>query len=349
MERKIRVLVVDDSPVVRMVFSERLSRERDIEVVGTALDAYIARDKIVRLKPDVITLDIAMPRMDGLTFLKRIMEYYPLPVIVVSAHTPEGGDLAMEAISLGAVEVVPKPSEGCGVEEVCADLARKIRGLAGVRLRAGSGIAKASLPPPKKALLPKTAILNTNTVVAMGASTGGTEALKRVLASLPADSPGILVVQHMPAHFTGAFARRLDSLCQMNVREAEDGDALFPGLVLVAPGNYHMRLRRFNGHSSVEVADGPRVHFQKPSVDVLFESVADSAGAHALGIILTGMGSDGAEGLLKMRRAGAKTISQDEESCVVFGMPKAAIRIGAVEEVLSLEDIPQYIQNAIGP
>jgi two-component system, chemotaxis family, protein-glutamate methylesterase/glutaminase len=338
MSKNIKVLVVDDSAVVRKVFTEELSREAGIEVVGTAPDPYVARDKIVRLAPDVITLDIEMPRMDGLTFLKKLMRYHPLPVIIVSSLTKAGGKLALEALSLGALEVVSKPSASYSVGDMGVQLADKIRAVARIDV-------KKRVPSPEpvetssQRILSKALVATTNKVIAIGASTGGTEALKLLLTSMPPNAPGIIIVQHMPANFTTSFAERLDSLCAMSVKEAEDGDGVFNGRALIAPGNYHMLLKRSGARYYVQVKQGPMVHHQRPSVDVLFKSVAEYAGGNALGIILTGMGADGAEGLLMMKNAGARTIAQDEKSCVVFGMPKEAISLGAAEVVLPIEGI----------
>ena len=338
-KKNIRVLVVDDSAIVRKVFSEELSKESDIEVVGTAPDPYVARDKIVRLKPDVITLDIEMPRMDGITFLKKLMRYYPLPVIIVSSLTPKGSQLALEALSIGALEVISKPSVSYSVGEMSVQLADKIRAVAYVNMDARKTAAAAE---PRKAQLSSKALSQTtNKIIAIGASTGGTEALRVVLTSMPLNAPGILVVQHMPAQFTTSFAKRLNSLCEMTVREAQDGDSVTNGTVLIAPGNYHMLLRRSGARYYVNVKQGPLVHHQRPSADVLFDSVADYAGANAVGVILTGMGADGAQGLLKMKNAGAETIAQDEKSCVVFGMPKEAIKAGAAGDVVPLQNIAE--------
>lgn len=338
MEKEIKVLVVDDSAIVRKVFTEELSKEKGITVVGTAPDPYIARDKIVRLKPDVVTLDIEMPRMDGITFLKKLMRYFPLPVIIVSSLTPKGSQLALEALSIGALEVVSKPSVAYSVGDMSVQLADKIRAVARVSFdKKGPAIPKVS--PKKVSVSSKALAETTNKLIAIGASTGGTEALKVVLTSMPANAPGILVVQHMPAKFTTSFAERLDSLCEMTVQEAKDGDTISNGKVLIAPGNYHMLLKRSGARYYVAVKQGPLVHHQRPSADVLFDSVADYAGANAVGIILTGMGADGAKGLLKMKENGAKTIAQDEKSCVVFGMPKEAIKLGAADEILPLSDV----------
>jgi len=328
----IKVIVVDDSAVVRQVLSGEISKAKDIEVVATAADPFIARDKIVALRPNVITLDLEMPRMDGLTFLAKLMKYYPLPVIVVSSLTPRGSETALRALEIGAVEVVGKPGTSYAVGDISAELIEKIRVASTARLRADSlpssrPAAPASPPPLLKM---------THKVLAIGASTGGTEAIRTVLTGLPATSPGIVIVQHMPEHFTASFAARLNDLCAMDVREARTGDLVSPGLALLAPGNRHMVLRRSGTQFSVELKDGPSVHYQRPSVDVLFHSVARQAGPNALGVILTGMGADGASGLLAMRQAGARTLAEDEKSCVVFGMPKEAIRLGAVEQTAPL-------------
>ena len=338
---KIRVLVVDDSAVVRRVFTEELSRERDIEVVGAAPDPYVARDMIVRLKPDVITLDIEMPRMDGITFLRKLMKYFPLPVIIVSSLTTEGGVLAMEAMDIGAVDVISKPGTAYSVGDMSVQLAEKIRGASRVNMvsRAQAAQVRAASAAPRQLALTR----STNKIIAIGASTGGTEAIKEVLLKFPPTTPGIVIVQHMPAKFTTSFAERLDSLCQIRVKEAVDGDAILPGTALLAPGNFHMMMRRSGARYYVQVKNGPLVCHQRPAADVLFNSVAAYGGANAVGVLLTGMGKDGAQGLLKMKEAGAKTIAQDEKSCVVFGMPKAAIDIGAVDKVVPLQNVSQAI------
>lgn len=337
---RIRVLIIDDSAIVRKIFTEELSKYSDIEVIGAAPDPYVARDKIVTLKPDVITLDIEMPRMDGLTFLKKLMKYYPLPTIIVSSLTPKGGKLTLEAMDIGAVDVIAKPGSSYTVGDMSAQLVEKIRAASRVRVikRDAEGEAGTPETEPIKALAQ-----TSNKVIAIGASTGGTEALKRVLTKMPPNSPGIVIVQHMPANFTTAFAARLNDLCQISVKEAQDNDSVTPGTALVAPGNYHMIFRRSGARYYVEVKTGPMVHHQRPAVDVLFKSTAKYAGANAIGVILTGMGSDGAEGLLEMKKMGAGTIAQDEKSCVVFGMPKEAIKLGAADKVVSLDQIPQEI------
>ena len=314
-------------------------------MIGTAPDPYVARDKIVKLKPDVVTLDIEMPRMDGITFLKKLIRYYPLPVIIVSSLTRNGGRLAMEALSLGALEVISKPSSAYSVGEMSVQLIDKIRAVAGVKVesrrkRPSDKIIQATIS--SKALS-----RTTNKVIAIGASTGGTEALKVVLKGMPPNAPGTLVVQHMPAHFTTSFAERLNEMSAMTIKEAEDGDSLINGVALIAPGNYHMLLRRSGAKYYVMVKKGPLVNHQRPAVDVLFHSVASYAGSNAVGVILTGMGSDGAHGLLKMKEAGARTVAQDEKSCIIFGMPKEAIQLGAAEKVVPLGNIANEALNLI--
>jgi two-component system, chemotaxis family, protein-glutamate methylesterase/glutaminase len=335
----IRVLVVDDSAVVRNIFSKELAADPDIEVIGTAPDPYVARDQIVTLKPDVITLDIEMPRMDGLTFLRKLMKHYPLPVIVVSSLTQKGSELAMEALNEGAVDVMCKPGPSYSVGDMSMSLIEKIKGASKVRtshiVRTG-GHASANRP---KLSLTKT----TNKVIAIGASTGGTQALEYILCAMPANAPGMIIVQHMPETFTKSFAVRLNSICKIEVKEAEDNDRIIPGKALIAPGNRHMVLRRSGATYFAQVKNGPLVKRQRPSVEVLFNSVAKYAGNNAIGVILTGMGSDGADGMLKMKQCGSMNIAQDEKSCVVFGMPKEAIRAGAVDHILPLNDIPQKI------
>jgi two-component system, chemotaxis family, protein-glutamate methylesterase/glutaminase len=342
-QQKIKTLIVDDSAIVRKILSEELSRFPDIEVVGTAPDPFVARDKILKLQPQVITLDIEMPRMDGLTFLRKLMKYYPLPVIIVSSLTPKGSKMALEAMEIGAIDVIGKPGGSYSVGDMSDMLAEKIRiaSVANIGHRSGyeSGYEK---PEPIGALSE-----TTSKVIAIGASTGGTEALKDVLSRMPPDSPGIVVVQHMPANFTTAFAERLNGLSQITVKEAEDNDAVTQGKAVIAPGNHHMLLRRSGARYYVEVKDGPRVQHQRPSVDVLFKSTAKYAGSNSIGVILTGMGSDGAEGLLEMKRAGARTIAQDEKTCVVFGMPKEAIKIGAADKIVPLENVAQEILRMV--
>jgi two-component system chemotaxis response regulator CheB len=339
----IKVLVVDDSAVVRQVLSGELSKAKDIAVVGTAADPFIAREKIMSLHPSVITLDLEMPRMDGLTFLGKLMRYYPLPVVVVSSLTLKGSQTALRALELGAVDVVGKPGGSYSVGDISAELIEKIRAASTAHFSMRPAPTEAQIQPDADG-----AVLNmTNKILAIGASTGGTQAIQSVLTCLPATAPGTVIVQHMPEHFTASFAARLNDLCKMEVREAQSGDLVTPGLALLAPGNHHMVLRRSGAQFSVEIKGGPQVHFQRPSVDVLFHSVARQAGPNAVGTILTGMGADGASGLLAMRQAGSRTLAQDEETCVVFGMPREAIRMGAAEQVVPLQDMPARIMAVL--
>ncbi|MBW8886300.1 MAG: chemotaxis response regulator protein-glutamate methylesterase [Fibrobacteres bacterium] len=332
--RPIRVLVVDDSAVVRDIFSRELARDPGIEVVGAVPDPYVARDEIVRLAPDVVTLDVEMPRMDGLTFLRKLMRHYPLPVIIVSSLTTKGGALALEALDIGAVDVMCKPYAAYAVGDMSVQLREKVKAAAMVRVR------KREAPENPLGTSPRLSLARTTqAVIAIGASTGGTQALQAVLTALPANTPGIVVVQHMPEHFTKSFAERLNGLCAMEVKEAEDGDSVSPGRILIAPGNRHLLLNRSGALYHAIVKDGPLVSRHRPSVDVLFKSVARYAGANAVGAILTGMGADGAAGLKEMKDNGAETVAQDEASCVVFGMPKEAIRMGGVSHVVPLDGI----------
>lgn len=330
------MLIVDDSAIVRKILSQQLSQNRGIEVVGTAPDPYIARDKIVALNPDVLTLDVEMPRMDGITFLKKLMQHRPMPVIVLSSLTPKGGKTAMEALGAGAVEVMCKPGPAYSVGEACHALAEKIQAASRARIDRNVIVQSRRVRSERLHM-----VETTNKIFAIGASTGGVQALSCVLSALPINAPGTLVVQHMPAQFTTSFAERLNGECSVNVKEAQDGDHVIPGRVLIAPGGYHMLLHRSGANYYVTVKDGPQVCRQKPSVEVMFDSVAKFAGANAVGAILTGMGNDGAGGLLKMRENGANTVAQDEASSVVFGMPKEAIECGAAEKVVPLSEIAQ--------
>jgi two-component system chemotaxis response regulator CheB len=342
-DRKIRVLIVDDSAIVRKILSDALAGEADMEVVGTAPDPYVARDKILSLSPDVLTLDIEMPRMDGLTFLKKLMQFHPLPTVVISSLAQTSCHAAVQALALGAVEVLPKPGGPYSVGELRNTLAHKIRAAAASRVRRSAPAARLSGDVPHTA---NQAGLPAGTVIAIGASTGGTEAIAAVLTKLPASTPGIVIAQHIPPGFSRAFANRLNEICAIDVKEAQDGDTLRAGLALIAPGDFHMLLRRADGGYFVKVKTGPRICYQRPSVDVLFLSVAEAAGREAVGVLLTGMGADGAQGLLAMCRIGARTIAQDEDTCVVFGMPREAIALGAAGQVLPLGMIPDAILRA---
>jgi len=345
----IRVLVVDDSAVMRQVLTEILSQDGEIEVVGTASDPYNAREKILRLNPDVLTLDVEMPRMDGLTFLEKLMRAHPMPVLMVSSLTQKDCDTTVRALELGAIDYVTKPQLDVrsGTLEQADEIVSKVKIAARAHVRrrtATSGRRIAAARPAAK--LPAIGFRTTHKVIAVGASTGGTEALVRFLEPMPADSPGIVIVQHMPAGFTTSFAARLDSVCRVRVREAQNGDRILAGHVLLAPGNFHVEVARSGVEISVKVFQGEPVNRHRPSVDVLFHSCAGVLGANAVGVILTGMGADGAHGLLEMRQAGAQTIAQDEESCVVFGMPREAIELGAAEKILGLDDIPSAALQA---
>ena len=335
----VKVLIVDDSAVVRQTLETELAKDPALEVVGTAPDPYIARDKIVALNPDVITLDIEMPRMDGLTFLRKLMKHHPVPVVVVSSLSKAGSQIALEALQCGAVDVMCKPGAAYTVGDMSLELREKIKSAAHARLPLlqPDDAAKNDNTPLKPLL--KT----THKIIVLGASTGGTQAIERVLTKFPKNAPGTVIVQHMPPGFTKAFADRLNSICQVEVKEAEDGDSVYTGRVLIAPGNKHMLLCRSGAQYFVQVKDGPLVGHHRPSVDVLFQSAAQCAGANAVGVILTGMGVDGASGMMKMRQAGAVNVAQDEASCVVYGMPRAAVEGGAVHHVLPLPDVAAVV------
>jgi two-component system, chemotaxis family, protein-glutamate methylesterase/glutaminase len=340
----ITVLVVDDSATVRRVITECLNRTDDIRVIDSAPDPYVAREKIVTLNPQVITLDIEMPRMDGISFLAKIMQHRPMPVVVISSLTPAGSEVAMQAFQLGAIEVLCKPSSAYDVSDTIPRLARAIRAAARARC---VGPRPQALPSvDKSALTVKPITKTSDKILALGASTGGTEALREVLSGLPGDIPGTVIVQHMPPLFTESFAQSLNRTSRVHVAEARGGEPLLPGLAYVAPGGHHLVVTRTGAHYKVELRDGPEVHFQRPAVDVTFMSVAKAAGANAVGVLLTGMGHDGAAGLKAMRMAGAHTLAQDEASCVVFGMPKAAIECGAASEVVALDKMSERITQA---
>jgi two-component system chemotaxis response regulator CheB len=347
---KIRVMIVDDSASVRQTLSAILSEDPDIEVMATASDAFAAARRLQEEIPDVIVLDIEMPRMDGITFLRKIMAQHPIPVIICSTLTEQRSDLMFEAFEAGAVDILPKPRIDTrqALQESSARLRESVKSAARAKLRPRRAprvsieaklTADAIMPPPVEG---RTKV-STDRIVCIGVSTGGTEALRDVLEALPKRAPGILIVQHMPSGFTAAFAKRLNGLCQVDVKEAEDGDVVAQGCVYIAPGGRHMLLQRTGQRYHIAIKDGPPVSRHRPSADVLFRSAAQYAGRNALGIIMTGMGDDGAKGLLEMRKLGATTRAQDEESCVVFGMPKEAIACGAVDKVVPLSQIPKEI------
>lgn len=350
MNKKIKVLIVDDSAVVRQTLSDIIASDPQLEVMATAADPFIAAERIKDEVPDVITLDVEMPRMDGLTFLQKIMQQHPIPVVICSSLAGSGSETAMKALEYGAVEIIPKPRMGVKqfLEESRVLVCDAVKAASMARVRHIS--ASAHKVEPKltaDAVLSKPAlkamVQTTEKVVVVGASTGGTEALKVFLEAMPLDAPGIVIVQHMPENFTAAFSRRLDGICRISVKEAENNDTVFRGRALIAPGNRHLLLKRSGARYFVEIKDGPLVSRHRPSVDVLFRSSAQYAGRNAVGVIMTGMGDDGARGMREMKEAGAYTIAQDEESSVVFGMPKKAIELGAVEKVVPLKDISKVV------
>lgn len=353
-ERKIRVLIVDDSAVVRQTLSEILSSDPLIEVMGTAADPFVAAARMEEEVPDVITLDIEMPRMDGLTFLQKIMSQHPIPVIICSSLAEDGAQSAFKALEYGAVEIIAKPRLGTKqfLEESKIILCEAVKAAASARVQLLLPSRKIEPKLTADAILAPAAthamLETTEKVIAIGASTGGTEALRTLLEALPANAPGIVIVQHMPEAFTRAFATRLNGLCNISVKEAESNDSVLRGRALIAPGNHHMLLKRSGARYYVEIKEGPLVCRHRPSVDVLFRSAARYAGQNTVGVILTGMGDDGAKGMLEMKQAGAVTIAQDEETCVVFGMPHEAIKLGAVDKVLPLQAIAGAIQNYSG-
>lgn len=340
----IKVLIVDDSALVRKLLKKELDMQHDIEVVGTAMNPYIAREKIFELKPDVITLDLEMPRMDGLSFLAKLMKHFPIPVVVVSSLTTKNSQNALNALRLGAVDVICKPGSAYSTQNISKDIIKAVRTASVAKLK-GSTQANTPNPKPVENYSNYKLVHTTNKLIAIGSSTGGTRALETVLPSLPANLPGIVIVQHMPPVFTKSFADRLDTICNMRVKEAEDGDMVENGLVLIAPGNYHMLVEKSGARYYTQIKKGPPVHHQRPSVDVMFNSVAKSAGVNAMGVILTGMGADGAKGLLAMKESGAYTIGQDEQTSVVYGMPKEAYNTGAVQQQYPLSRIAGAIEN----
>jgi len=346
---KIKVLLVDDSAVVRQVLQAILDQEHDIQVIGAASDPIFAQDKMSKEWPDVIVLDVEMPRMDGITFLKKIMAEHPTPVVICSSLTEKGAETTMQALAAGAVDIITKPKIGLKsfLQESSNELVNAVRAASQANVKR---LLRASAPPVQVAAkLNADVILSaagshamaqtTERIVAIGTSTGGTQALEAVLTALPRVSPGMVIVQHMPEKFTASFAARLNTLCEIEVREAKNNDRVIPGLALIAPGGKHMMLKRSGAYYHVEVIDGPLVNRHRPSVDVLFRSVAKFAGKNATGIIMTGMGDDGARGLKEMLDAGAATVAQDEASCVVFGMPKEAIKLGAAKRILPLNEM----------
>lgn len=351
-QKRVRVLIVDDSASVRQTLATILGNDPEIEVVGVASDPFVAAKRLREDLPDVITLDVEMPRMDGITFLKKLMAQHPIPVVMCSSLVDDGSETLMQTLEAGAVDIILKPKIAAAdyLAEQAMQICDTVKSAARARMPRRSGRpapATATGPAPKltaDAMLPPAAARSamaktTEIIVAVGASTGGTEALREFLMALPANAPGTVIVQHMPEHFTAAFAKRLDGLCQVSVKEAEDGDPVLRGHVLIAPGGRHLMLERQGARYHVAVKDGPLVSRHRPSVDVLFRSVARAAGPNALGVIMTGMGDDGARGMLEMKEAGAFNIAQDEETCVVFGMPKEAIARGGVDKILPLDDI----------
>ena len=346
--KKIKVLIVDDSALIRQMMQEMLSKDPLIEVVGVAQDPYVARDKIKQLNPDVLTLDVEMPRMDGLTFLRNLMRLRPLPVVMVSSLTEKGAEVTLQALELGAIDFVTKPKVdvASGLQEYQEDIISKVKMAAASADRVVSYQAKAALDVAPKysadAVLDKAPARHyktTDKIIAIGASTGGTEAIKDVLTQLPPDMPGIVITQHIPEAFSRPFANRLNNICALNVSEAEDGQQVLPGHAYVAPGSAHLMVVRDGAKYRCKLNDGPPVNRHRPSVDVLFRSLAQNAGPNALGVILTGMGDDGARGMLEMHEAGASTVAQDENTSVVWGMPGEAVKLGGVDYVMPLGDV----------
>jgi len=347
---KVKVLIVDDSAVVRQTLAEILSSDPLIEVIATASDPFVAAERLKEQVPDVITLDIEMPHMDGLTFLQKIMSQHPIPVVICSSLSEKGSASGIRALELGAVDIITKPKMGTKqfFEESRIYICDVVKAASMVNIKR-SYSKKHEVEPKLSADViiakntSKAMIQTTEKVVVVGASTGGTEALRIFLESFPSDSPGIVIVQHMPENFTKAFAKRLDSICRLTVKEAEDGDTVIRGRALIAPGNFHMLLKRSGARYYVEVKEGPLVSRHRPSVDVLFRSASRYAGKNAVGVIMTGMGDDGAKGMLELKEAGAHTIAQDKETCVVFGMPNEAIKLGAVEKIIPLQHISNNV------
>lgn len=346
--KPIRLLIVDDSALAQKSISASLASFHDIEVVGTAADPYIARDKILELQPDVMTLDLEMPRMDGLTFLKAIMRHRPMPVIIVSSLTPANSRNALEALQAGAVDVMEKPTRSLSTHAEGVRLSERIKAAAGARLTGSFPDAPASRSrtPPANPNVPRS--FPARKIILIGSSTGGTEALKTILTSMRGDLPGICIVQHIPPRFSAAFASRMNEICPMQVREARDRDVVKPGLALLAPGGHHMLVKWEGGHYQVHLNQSPPMHHQRPAVDILFDSAVKAGAApHAAAALLTGMGADGAAGLLRLASAGAATIAQNEETCVVFGMPREAIRLGAARHIVPLPQIGPRLDDLV--
>lgn len=338
MAQKIRVLIVDDSAVIRKLLEKIFSSAPDIEVVGTAADPYIARDKLVQLKPDVMTLDVEMPRMDGISFLEKVMQHFPTRTIIFSSLAKTGSETYLRALEAGAIEIMEKPSIDVSqtLEALSITFLEKIRAVARARI---NPIKKLTPTGPVQKVAPTSLARTTHQLLAVASSTGGTEALKVFLSGMPADLPGTLVVQHMPPGFTKSFAENLNKMFPFEVKEAEEGDQVVPGRVLIAPGNYHMEIHRSGAFYHVKLHQGPTLHSVRPAADYMMKSVAKYVGKNAMGVVLTGMGKDGAEGLLEMKNAGAYTVAQNEETCVVYGMPAAAVALGAADKVLPLDKI----------
>ena len=345
---KIKVLIIDDSALIRSILKEVIGSFPDMEAIGAASNPLQAREMIRSLNPDVLTLDVEMPEMDGLTFLEKLMRLRPMPVLMISSLTEKGSDAALRALELGAVDFLPKPKLGIseGLREYSEEIAEKIR--AAYQSKSGLSRRSQSIPSTRETL-PElgSKFSSTEKVIILGASTGGTEAIKEFLIRLPADAPGILIAQHMPEAFTKSFAARLDSLCKIKVVESQGNERVLPGHVFIAPGHSHMLLKRSGANYMTELSQAPPVNHHRPSVEVLFRSAAKNAGPNAIGVMLTGMGKDGAVAMLEMKRAGAYNFAQNEETCVVFGMPREAIAVGAVDEIVPIQDMAQKVMNRL--